>query len=588
MRRTDRSTATVVNTPNYPESPSLQTLNNEYKEFNIAERDVTLIAKPEQSGKTFLMLAELVKSFSEDRARENINFIICDNNLLQLLQTAKRVNSDTNMNQYKNKYTNETYLEFSSSKRTLAKSSNDVCMKILREKANNILCCSNGKRFSDIVYVIKSIQQTSQNFGANDFHYNIWCDEADRHILSIDSNFMSLFDNNIHLSIYLLTATPGAIIKKYKKIKVMALENSTIPDYHGWNNNRKIIVDRPPNPKYNNLLNESFIEHILNKYNRYVCKGSKWFIPASVAKKSHNMVKDICLKYKIATMIINGDGIAVHKPDGSSYNFEKDEVPHKLIPRIYEELGLYNHPFAITGHYCIARGITISSPEFMLTHGIMPFKCSSKSESSQIAGRLKGNQKHWENYNPPIVFTTKQFDKIASEVEEKTKRLSEIAFEENWETVTLDQFKCIEKSWHYYEYPEPFATYENALLYLVTQLDQINEHTLNIQKMSKRTPFWPIEKDPRGYILTTKMNKKKDIDNNIHKKTQMPMHNQRIVLNRVDIFHDVKLLRDISLGTNISPPEGRGASYIIIPVYENEQSLYNEVKYVVRHTKNKA
>ena len=45
--------------------------------------DFVLICKPEQSGKTFVMIQEIIKDFSEQLDdRIVINFILCDNNLL--------------------------------------------------------------------------------------------------------------------------------------------------------------------------------------------------------------------------------------------------------------------------------------------------------------------------------------------------------------------------------------------------------------------------------------------------------------------------------------------------------------------------
>ena len=73
--------------------------------------DFVLICKPEQSGKTFVMIQEIIKDFSENNEdKKVINFILCDNNLLLTKQTSTRVNDD--LEEYK--VGNEIYLELSS------------------------------------------------------------------------------------------------------------------------------------------------------------------------------------------------------------------------------------------------------------------------------------------------------------------------------------------------------------------------------------------------------------------------------------------------------------------------------------------
>ena len=41
-----------------------------------------LICKPEQSGKTFIMIQEIIKDLGDNDDKDVVNFILCDNNLL--------------------------------------------------------------------------------------------------------------------------------------------------------------------------------------------------------------------------------------------------------------------------------------------------------------------------------------------------------------------------------------------------------------------------------------------------------------------------------------------------------------------------
>ena len=51
--------------------------------------------RPEQSGKTFVMIQQIIKDFTEPcDGKEVINIIFCDNNLLLTKQTSERVKND--------------------------------------------------------------------------------------------------------------------------------------------------------------------------------------------------------------------------------------------------------------------------------------------------------------------------------------------------------------------------------------------------------------------------------------------------------------------------------------------------------------
>jgi hypothetical protein len=344
-----------------------------------------------------------------------------------------------------------------------------------------------------------------------------------------------------------------------------------LENYHGWNDNKLKIYDNSISRD-----NLSFIEHILKTNAKEIKPNTRWFIPANIYKSTHIDTKNLLREYGFATMIINGDGIMIYLPNGEVIEENKDEMPDTLIPKIYKKYKLYETPFAITGYQCISRGISISSKHFMLTHSIMPHKISNKSELSQIAGRMKGNQKSWKNYHKPKIFCTRDFDKVAKDMEAKTIKLAQIAFEENWETVTMEKFKTVEKEYFYYQHPIPFNTYKEALEYLTTQEDNIKpiskvKPEIDVKKMDKNKH---VHQTPNKYYMSTKMNKKKDIsseDNNID--------GNRLILDRYF---------KISLGYCLSEPDNKRASYLIYPVYENMETPPEEVKYYVRHTKRRS
>ena len=124
----------------------------------------------------------------------------------------------------------------------------------------------------------------------------------------------------------------------------------------------------------------------------------------------------------MATIIVNGDGIKISFPDKEDIVLKKDKELNKKIIEIYQLYSLYNYPLVITGNVCISRGISIMSKDFIFDFGILSH-ITSKEEASQLAGRLKGNIKSLQGYKKPIVYTTKQFDLAASEMELKSRKL---------------------------------------------------------------------------------------------------------------------------------------------------------------------
>ena len=46
-----------------------------------------------------------------------------------------------------------------------------------------------------------------------------------------------------NINVYMLTATPQRLFNKFGEVRIMALENTTLPTYHGWRDNNIIIME---------------------------------------------------------------------------------------------------------------------------------------------------------------------------------------------------------------------------------------------------------------------------------------------------------------------------------------------------------
>jgi hypothetical protein len=401
------------------------------------EDRVVLICKPEQSGKTFIMIQQIIRDLEEPtEGKTVINFIFCDNSLLLTKQTSQRVKDDVTpftINE-------ENYIEFSSRNDGFAqRNAGAVIAKIIMSDIRNVICCTNGKRVSDISTIIKDFNGSPHTKGK--FEFKIWLDEADKFTNFIGRTFTPLVHQNDNVQLYFLTATPNELFKKYEKLNVFPLEYTTSPNYHGWQDNHKMILENTNGDPV------GFIHDVLTKVVSPL-RGSKWYIPACTTKSSHELVRDILLGKCFAVFVVNGDGLALSVPGEERVCEKKTEELNKQIMGLYKKNNLDRFPVAVTGNICVGRGISIMSPEFIFDYGILS-NCAKKAEASQNAGRLKGNMKDWSKYKPPTVFTTAKFDKVASEWEEKSRRLATLAFEKQQDgerpVISKPEFKGIGK-----------------------------------------------------------------------------------------------------------------------------------------------
>lgn len=394
----------------------------------------TLICKPEQSGKTFVMIKHIINDINtpDDECR-TINFILCDNSLLLTRQTSKRV--DDEIKGYK--LDGDTYLEFSSHKRTIGNSKDTVYSQIMNNNIDNIICCTNSYRVDDISELITDFNKGPLTQGK--FIFKIWLDEADKYINYIDGYFKSLIDKFDNVYMFCITATPEPIFKKYDYMNVLPIENPVNDNYHGWKDNTLKLIDL-------NTNNYSFIEHVLKNFQKNIKPGTKWFIPGLSKKESHHNIKDLCLTFNMAVIIVNGDGLRLTLPDKEIIDYKKDDVFNNMLTKIYKKHKLHKYPVALTGYICIGRGITIMSNDFIIDYAILS-NYSNKNEISQIAGRLKGNIKDLPNYKIPIIYTTEKFNKVADEWEEKSRALGKIAYDMSAKELTpilnFDEFNGI-------------------------------------------------------------------------------------------------------------------------------------------------
>lgn len=516
-----------------------------------------LICKPEQSGKTFVMIQMINAELGDQTDTHTvINFIFCDNSLLLTKQTGARVNRDVD----KLPGTDEKYVEFSSRKDGEAqRNARDVIYKITMHDIRNVICCTNGKRVSDITSIIRDLNRSPLTRGK--FIFKIWLDEADKFTKFIGKTFKPMLDSNENVELYCLTATPKSLIDKYHYMNVLPLETTTHEDYHGWeDNDRKVIVNETGTV-------EGFIHDVLSNHTETINPGSKWYVPANRTKKSHGHVRDILKEKGFAVFVVNGDGLALTMPTGVTYLEEKNEELNIQMIRMYRDYKVAQFPVAITGDICVGRGISIMSPDFIFDFGILS-GCTKKAESSQKAGRMKGNIKSWPGYKAPTVYTTSEFDAVATEWEIKSRRLAVLAFEKMQDgevaVITKSGYKTLGEDHEYIRHPELFKDMKAVRAFLATKVIE-----MGCDKPPKPQGVTKTVRDGcGGYAVSTKL-----ITSG---KTWKDLTaSDRITVEKANTYGES---RHITTKNN-------GSRFLVLPVYESLETPPDKEKYQVRYLK---
>ena len=390
-----------------------------------------LICKPCQSGKTSLVIEDikkLIQLTSDDMKDNDISIIFCDNSLLQTEQLRERIEKE-----------NINAVIISSKSDT---SSWEVLLTKIIAGVKVIICCSNTTQINNINLLLKYYENNKIKL-TETYRFNFFIDEVDKTFAG--SNFDHIINWEKHdmiKKITVITATPEQFLKKInRKIPILPLEFSYEQNkYHKIEDSNINYVEE----------SDFSIKSILDKYD--FSDDCFLFCPGSIKRTSHKNIMKELNKYGFNVLVINSDGIILYYYDDTEKEIPledtNDPKTHqrcelsKWIAKIYynDNYNLKNKKFAITGNLSIGRGITISSPQLMLTHAIIPNNVNNMSNLYQLVGRICGNMKEWDNYNKPIVFGTKNTLTRVIEYQNKVINLVENAFKYDLSMVCINNY----------------------------------------------------------------------------------------------------------------------------------------------------
>ena len=374
-----------------------------------------IIVKPCQSGKTFIKLQQIKDLIYAEKnkikkGKKDLHLIFTDNSILQTIQLSSRIKGDEG-------FIDSDSIIFSSKSEECC-SLETLEKYIFKNNIKMIISCANLIRFNYINSIIQSY--------SDKINFYIWIDEADKTVVK-DDLLKLISEWNKSYQITFITATPEPLLKVYGEIELVELKRAYDPEkYHRFIDSDFYIIeendfkDEYPDEELNSV---SFAKYILDLFSNEIKKETCWFVPADRTHSSHDHMVELLLDHGFAVILLNATGKKLYIPNNSNEDIDEDPVSiwnideyfdtdcevSTWIGSLYADVIKDRYPFAITGKVCVGRGVTISSPDMIISHAIFPPKVAKRENTYQLAGRICGNTKGWDDYKVPMIFCTNKF-----------------------------------------------------------------------------------------------------------------------------------------------------------------------------------
>ena len=405
---------------------------------------------PAQSGKTRKM-EELIKEHKLGELFDpvDINIIISANSKLLVEQTKTRMTNDLATDSEEG--ANDACIQgnvFSWTSGT--KESNitpvDLAFRLLGE-IEMVVICAHATR-------LRYLLQTLERLAACPMftkRINIGIDEADNSI-NLWSKYEHILSMRMLNQVTLVSATFDAVMSKYKSLNVLPYLQTHPECYRGLRSAiRREINFVGSAPEYVKRVIETNCAQLAKP-------GMRAFIPGSVAKVTHDAIADFLHKeHGFVVIIINGERKEILVPEHEPIDLrcyltvESGQVPTEFntqLAKLYKENNWARFPLAITGFYCVERGVTFQcGPEegvhdgFMFDYGIIP-PIACAAEAYQTMARLFGNVGHIGSYKPVEIYTNAVTFSRVEKQEEIAINIARMVAEQGLENVDKKDLKA--------------------------------------------------------------------------------------------------------------------------------------------------
>jgi hypothetical protein len=320
----------------------------------------------------------------------------------------------------------------------------DLVGKIMSFDVNMVVCCANRIRLDYLSAVITKLSANFKRF-RSPIKANIWIDEADASMCYWrDHDFQDLAKNEFVEKVTMVTATVDAIVKAFKTIRVIPLEQPTLPIYFRVQDYmvKRISCKKMPAHEFIKMVAEGNPE-------RYFTAGTRTFAPGAVERKSHEAICEWAISLGAVVVILNGLRKEIRIPSAEGMaptiiplpKMKEAEEPEEIgrsIGRLYKEHNLERYALFVTGNICLGRGITFQNDLFLFDHQILPPAFETRAAAYQAACRGAGNVKGLPNFLErqatgfqPTIVTTPEMWNLIVEAETIASTLAKKAFEGN-------------------------------------------------------------------------------------------------------------------------------------------------------------
>lgn len=409
---------------------------------------------PAQSGKTRKM-EELIKEHKLGELFDpvDINIIISANSKLLVEQTKTRMKKDLATESEvgaNDACIRGNVFSWTSGTKESSITPVDLAFRLLGE-IEMVVICAHATR-------LRYLLQTLERLAACPMFtkkINIWIDEADDSI-NLWSKYENILAMRIINQVTLVSATFAAVVSKYKSLSVLPYLQTHPECYRGL---------RSATRCENNFVGSApeYVKRVIEtNADKLVKPGMRAFIPGSIAKATHDAIADFLHKdHGFVVIIINGDRKEILVPDHEPIDLrcyltvENGQVPTEFntqLAKLYKENNWDRFPLAITGFYCVERGVTFQcGPEegvhdgFMFDYGIIP-PIACAAEAYQTMARLFGNVGHIAGYKAVEVYTNAVTFSRVEKQEEIAINLARMVYQQHLEVVTKKELKAAEIS----------------------------------------------------------------------------------------------------------------------------------------------
>lgn len=416
---------------------------------------------PAQSGKTRKVedLIKYYKSIHECFGDGDINIVISANNILLVKQTEARVKKDLATESEEG--ANDAVIKagvfsWTSGEKECNISPIDLAFRMLGEVEMVVLCAhpTRLKYLSQMLERLSACPQFTKKI-------NVWIDEADKSIKLWAKHEALLSLSAIH-QVTLVSATFDTAFAKYGQLQVMGFYK-THPDCY-----RRLKDAIKVEENFATASAVEFVKHVMLKNRaKLVQPGQRAFIPGEMKKASHDAIADFLHReLGFVVIIINGERKEILVPGEATIDLRAyltvssgddgvKKVPDEFntqLAKLYTANNWSRFPLAITGFYCVERGVTFQcGPEkdvskglhdgFLFDYGVIP-PIASKAEAYQTMARLFGNVGLLSNYKPVEVYTSSaMFNKVEKQ-EEIAVNLARMVQEKGLATVGKKELKA--------------------------------------------------------------------------------------------------------------------------------------------------